>query len=110
MIDHALTPFADGGRDARGRFVKGCPGGPGNPHGGQVSRLRARLLSAVSEDDIAEVVTALLERAKSGDIAAARFVAEYTIGRSSAMPGHADGPLRVHLQHLAQDLTWIDTA
>ncbi len=40
MIDHALPPFADGGRDAR-----------------------ARLLAAVSEDDIAQGMSDLLEQA-----------------------------------------------
>ncbi len=78
-------------RDATGRFLPGNPGGPGNPHGGQVSRLRARLVEAVNPEDFAEILRALLERAKGGDIAAARFVLEYTIGKPAPMLTAGDG-------------------
>jgi len=39
MIDTPSDPFIDG-RDARGRFTKGNPGGPGNPHARRVAALR----------------------------------------------------------------------
>lgn len=68
-------------RDARGRFLPGNKGGPGNPFAAQVGRLRAALLRAVKPADLREVVTALLEQAKSGNVAAARLVLEYCLGR-----------------------------
>jgi len=39
----STTP-PDGGRDQKGRFAKGCPGGPGNPFAREVASLRTRLL------------------------------------------------------------------
>lgn len=73
-------------RDSTGRFITGNPGGPGNPHAGRVARLRARLLSAVGEGDIDDLVSAMLERARGGDIAAARLLLEYTIGKPASAP------------------------
>ena len=73
-------PFADG-RDKGGRFTKGNPGGPGNPHAQHVARLRTTMLAAVSTEDIREVVTTLLALAKTGDVAAIREVFLRTLGR-----------------------------
>ena len=38
------------GRDQHGRFAPGNAGGPGNPGGGTVERLRHAVLSAVRKD------------------------------------------------------------
>ena len=35
------------GRDARGRFTAGNPGGPGNPFAAEVGKRRARLMKAI---------------------------------------------------------------
>ena len=69
------------GRDEQGRFAKGNPGGPGNPNGGRVARLRAALLDAVTEDDVRAIVLKLVEQAKAGDLQAAREILLRTLGR-----------------------------
>ncbi len=65
----------------RGRFVRGNAGGPGNPFARRVAQLRGTLCETVTEDDIQAVARALIERAKQGDVAAARLLFSYTIGQ-----------------------------
>lgn len=78
-------PPADGnGRQANGQFAKGNAGGPGNPHGGRVALLRTTFLDAVTAEDLQAVARALLDRARSGDLAAIREVLDRTIGRPTA--------------------------
>ena len=72
---------SNGGRDDRGRFTQGNEGGPGNPHSLQVSRLRSALLNAVTEDDMREIIEALVAKAKAGSIAAARVLFNRTLGK-----------------------------
>jgi len=79
------------GRDAGGRFAAGNPGGPGNPHNAHVARLRAVLLDAVDEADIRAIVHALMARAKSGDVVAAREVLDRLLGKS-VQPVQRDEP------------------
>ena len=49
-----LAPSTNGhnGRGLAGRFAKGNPGGPGNPHGARVAALRAVLLDTVTDADL----------------------------------------------------------
>jgi len=68
-------------RDAQGRFLKGNPGGPGNPLGQHVARLRKALLEAVTPEDMKEVAAALLAAAKLGDVAAAKELLLRCLGR-----------------------------
>jgi hypothetical protein len=81
-----MMPSTNGanGRDANGRFGKGNAGGPGNPHAKQVAQLRAALFAAVTEDDLKEVVAALLNRAREGDIAAIRELLDRLLGKAPA--------------------------
>lgn len=97
MIDSPSTPLGDG-RDRNGRFTSGNPGGPGNPHGGQIARLRAALIHAVSEDDVRAIIGKLVEKAKAGDTAAAKVVLERCLGK----PVEAD--LIERLEALEQSL------
>jgi len=46
-----------------------------------VAELREALLGAVTPDDLAAIVHALVARAKSGDVAAAREVLDRCLGR-----------------------------
>jgi hypothetical protein len=69
------------GRDQRGRFVKGNPGGPGDPFNRKVAALRAALLAAVTEQDVQDVLAAMREKAKKGSEAAAKLYLAYTVGR-----------------------------
>jgi hypothetical protein len=72
------------GRDNNGRFAFGNPGGPGNPLGYRTAALRAALLDAVSEDDLREIVTVLVSKAKAGDLVAARELLDRCLGKSAA--------------------------
>jgi hypothetical protein len=82
----APGPTANGpdGRDGRGRFAKGNAGGPGNPFARQVAALRRALLAAVTEEDMEVVARRLVAQAVEGDIAAARLLLSYTLGKPGA--------------------------
>jgi hypothetical protein len=80
-------PSANGsiGRDSKGRFVAGNRGGPGNPYGRQVAKLRSALLSAVDPKDIKQIVAKLIVRSKEGDIVAIRELLDRCIGKAVEM-------------------------
>lgn len=69
--------------DHKTRFQKGWKGGPGNPQIGKIAKWRASLAAAVSEKDIYDIVTKLIEQAKEGDVASAREVLDRTIGKAT---------------------------
>ena len=69
------------GHDANGRFAKGNAGGPGNPYARRVAALRRALLDCVTEDDIKAIAKAVIEEAKDGNIAAAKIIFQYTLGK-----------------------------
>jgi len=64
-------------RDARGRFASGNSGGPGNPFGRRLATMR----EAVSVDDIEQLMKVLLAKALTGDLAAAKLVLQYAVGK-----------------------------
>ena len=76
-----MTNGDNGGRDEQGRFTKGNPGGPGNPYAQQVAAFRRALVNAVTEEDIAGIVAAIVSKAKDGDVAAFKTLAPYLFGR-----------------------------
>ena len=90
------TNGGNGVRDSAGRFATGNPGGPGNPFARRVAQLRSALLDAVSDDDLREIVSALVTRAKAGDVVAAREVLTRIIGK----PGDSVDPDRLDLDDL----------
>ncbi len=72
------------GRDASGRFAPGNPGGPGaiaHERTKRARELRQALHDAVTPEDVAAVARALVDRAKAGDVAAARELLDRIIGR-----------------------------
>jgi len=71
-------------RDAGGRFVAGNRAATGNPFARRVARLRSVLLDAVSDDDLQAVARKLVRQAKRGDVAAAKLLLTYLIGRPVA--------------------------
>ncbi len=77
-------PSRTSGRGPNGRFAKGNPGGPGNPFARQVAGFRQEFMAAVTGEDIAVIVRALIDKAKAGDVAAARLVLQYTLGKPAA--------------------------
>ena len=75
-VARAAAPFPNGpetaGRAPNGRFVAGGSGGPGRPKG---SRHRAQAaLDAIGEAGAAEVLQAVLQAARSGDLRAASIL------------------------------------
>ncbi len=86
-----IAPDVDGedaapkGRDGHGRFAKGNRISRGNPLARRVARLRAALVRAVTPEDIAAVVEALVKKARSGDVAAARELLDRTLGKPDAL-------------------------
>ena len=96
MLSMVSSPSPNGpnGRDARGRFVGGNAGGPGNPHAKKVAKLRSAMLGAVTQKDFREVVKALIQRAKAGDVAAIRELLDRCIGKpKQAVDIEVDGRL-----------------
>ena len=87
-----MPPPSPNGRSARGRFARGNPGGPGNPHAKRTSLLRAALLEAVTEDDIRAVAHGLVAKARSGDTAATRELLDRVIGKVRPEEGVAEVP------------------
>jgi hypothetical protein len=85
---------SNNGRDARGRFVRGNPGGTGNPFARRVAQLRRTLCETVTDEDIEAVAKKLVEQAKAGDVAAAKLLFSYTIGQ----PAPAVDPDTLDLQ------------
>jgi hypothetical protein len=80
----AKPPAAEGGRDTHGRFGKGNLGGPGNPFARQVAALRSALLASVTTEDMEAVTQQLVRQAKEGNVAAAKLLLSYTLGKPAA--------------------------
>jgi len=74
-------------RDAKGRFLQGNPGGPGNPQAGNVGRWRQALAEAVSAEDLAEVTRRLVEAAKAGKPWAVRELLDRCLGKPHVQIG-----------------------
>jgi hypothetical protein len=80
-MSHPL-PNRLNGRSESGRFTTGNPGGPGNPYNRRVQEIRAELLDALKEGDVADIIQKLIEKAKGGDVVAAREVLDRALGKS----------------------------
>ena len=93
----AQTQPADG-RASNGRFARGNPGGTGNPFARQVAALRQGLLDAVSPEDMAAIAQALAEKAKQGDVAAAKVLLGYLVGK----PAPAPDPDRMDMEEVGR--------
>ncbi len=78
------SPPDDNGREAAtGRFAAGNTFGEGNPHHKRVAELRSALLDAISPEDLRAIVEQLVQKAKSGDVVAAREVLDRALGKPS---------------------------
>ena len=75
------SPTAYSGRDKRGRFGPGNRSGTGNPYAKRVAQLRSAMIATVTEQDIAQVITKMLELAKGGDMVAAKELLLRTLGK-----------------------------
>jgi hypothetical protein len=85
LLAEAATHAADTpeGRDAKGRFAKGNPGGPGNPFARHVARLRSALVQCVGEEDIRHIAKGLLSNARIGHLPSVRILLMYVLGKPS---------------------------
>ncbi len=73
------NPVGDG-RAPGGRFGQGNRFGKGNPHSKQAQRLRSTLYNAVTDEDLREVIHALIREAKSGSIPAIKELLNRLLG------------------------------
>jgi hypothetical protein len=75
------------GRDGNGRFGSGNQAAKGrtNPHARRVVELRSAFMDAVTPDDIQDVVAALFDEAKSGNVAAIREYLSRALGPAEAV-------------------------
>lgn len=74
-------PGATAERDTRGRFARGNKGGPGNPWARKIAALRQAMLNIVKPEDLQAIIARLVLEAQQGDLAAARLVLHYTVGK-----------------------------
>ncbi len=89
----AVAKPSANGRDAKsGQFVKGNPGGPGNPHARKASELRAALYAAVTDDDVAMVARKLVVMAADGNEWAIEFFFDRVIPAETAAPAESTDP------------------
>jgi ribosomal protein L17 len=75
-------------RTPDGKFGEGNKAAVGhlNAYARQVARLRQAVLSSVTEDDLRQIVQAMVAKAKEGDMMAAREVLTRIIGKPPESP------------------------
>ncbi len=80
------------GRDEKGRFAEGNPGGPGNPYTRQTALLRQAVLDELNEVEVRIIVQRLKAVALAGDVQAIRLVLAYAVGKpeSAVNPDEVD--------------------
>lgn len=75
------VPFAAPAVHDRRRFVKGNPGGPGNPHNRQIAGLRQQLLRVVTPADLEAIARRLIDLAAEGNVHAMKLFFAYLVGK-----------------------------
>lgn len=106
-----VKPSGDGdaGRGANGRFAHGNRGGKGNPFARRVAALRSALFAELTEEKLAKLAANLCDRAMKGDMAAAKLLLLYAIGK----PADTVDPDRLDLDEfklLEENPTQSETA
>jgi hypothetical protein len=84
VIGPPSTHGPDGGRAGRaagGRFAGGNRFGRGNPLAGRAAKIRATLLKKLTPAKAAQIADKLIDKAINGDLAAAREIFYFTIGK-----------------------------
>lgn len=89
------------GRDGKGKFTKGNHCGTGaNDHKATIDskKLKAAFAAAISEQDIRDIVLGLAEKAKKGDVLAAREVFDRLWGKApQAITGPGGEPITMKI-------------
>ena len=85
--ENPLQPVSDGRSIVTGQFI------PGNQCAGErdprkAASFRAKLFKAVSPSDFRQIIAALVERAKSGDMAAIKLCLQYLCGNAADVELH----------------------
>ena len=74
-------------RDAQGRFVKGNPGGPGNPYVRRLAEYQAAIQDVISPHRFRGVMASLLKAViERQNVQAARVIIDRVLGKSRAEP------------------------
>jgi hypothetical protein len=84
MTKHHPEDRGDG-RRPDGLFARGNKGGPGNYLGRRTREYREAIYKAVTPKDAADIMRAMVDIAKQGDVAAAKVVFERLMGAPEAM-------------------------
>lgn len=77
----AASRGASTDHDAKGRFVKGNKGGPGNPLAGKVNQVRSAFLECFDRQAMYVLCDYLFRKAMSGDPRFMRIILQYTVGK-----------------------------
>ncbi len=85
MADEPLLNGRKPTRAQNGRFLPGCPAGPGNPLARKANQLRVALSRATTVADVREIAKRMIALAKGGDIQAAKLVFERALGPAEAI-------------------------
>jgi hypothetical protein len=86
------------GRDSKGRFAKGNPGGPGGSRR-KAFVLRKAIEEAITEEHVEAIVRRATRMALEGDLGAMHFVLDRVCGRASEAPKSPE-PVPVALPRL----------
>lgn len=68
-------------KDKHGKFIKGNPGGPGNPFGSRQQEYRELFLTTVSPAKFKKIIKKVAEKALKGDLSAAKILFERICGK-----------------------------
>jgi hypothetical protein len=84
MSENVDSPATPAGRESNGRFARGNKFGPGNPFARKCAALRSALVRRMEEEHMEKLADKLVAMALEGDLAAARLVLQYAVGRPAA--------------------------
>ena len=68
-------------RTVGGKFAKNNRGGPGNPHSGQVAKLRSAMLHSFTPERMQTVISKLIDMAESGDLKSIDLLLSRALGK-----------------------------
>ena len=88
MTDNAPNPepTSSDGHTSNGQFAPGNTCGHGNPYARQCAMLRKVIHEVVTEDQMRDLCADIFLRAQRGDMAAAKLIFQYAIGKPHPAP------------------------